>query len=104
MVGECIKLPPLGPGPLHMMDHSPQAKHLISLSEKINKLRNHKNGGEKKGRHVKDGYRYVYFIFKCCFIIRKRIFVILPIFFYYLIDLFLKTVPFQTQLTVKKQK
>lgn len=48
MVGECIKLPSLGPGPLHMMDHSPQAKHLISLSEKINKLRNYKNGGKKR--------------------------------------------------------
>lgn len=48
MVGECIKLPSLGPGPLHMMDHSPQAKHLISLSEKINKLRNCKTGEKKK--------------------------------------------------------
>lgn len=48
MVGECIKLPSLGPGLLHMMDHSPQAKHLISLSEKINKLRNYKNGGKKR--------------------------------------------------------
>lgn len=34
MVGECIKLPSLGPGPLHMMDHSPKAKHLILLSKK----------------------------------------------------------------------
>lgn len=47
MMGECIKLPSLGSDPLHMMDHSPQAKHLISLSDKINNLRNYKNGGKK---------------------------------------------------------
>lgn len=54
MVSKCIKLPSLGPGPLHMMDHSPQAKHLISPSEKINKLRNYKNGGKKRDG-MKDG-------------------------------------------------
>lgn len=56
MVGECIKLPSLGPGPLHMMDHSPKAKHLISLSEKINKLSNYKKRMEgKKKRRWRDG-------------------------------------------------
>lgn len=42
MLGECIKLPSLGPGPLFMMDHSPQAKHFIPLSKEIttkNKLK-----------------------------------------------------------------
>lgn len=56
MVGECIKLPSLGQGPLHMMDHSPKAKHLISLSEKINKLSNCKKRMEgKKKRRWRDG-------------------------------------------------
>ncbi len=56
-MGECIKLPSLGPGPLHMMDHSPKAKHLISLSEKINKLSNYKKRmeGKKKGEGGMDG-------------------------------------------------
>lgn len=55
MVGECIKLPSLGPGPLHMMDHSPKAKHLISLSGKINKLSKYKKRMEgKKKRRWKD--------------------------------------------------
>lgn len=52
MVVECIKLPSLGPGPLHMMDHLPKAKHLISLSRKINKLRDYK---EWKGKRQGDG-------------------------------------------------
>lgn len=48
MVGECIKLPSLGPGSLHMMDHSPKAKHLISMRGKINKLSNYKKEMEVK--------------------------------------------------------
>ena len=55
MVGDCIKLPSLGPGPLDMMDNSPQAKHLISPSEKINKLNNYKKRRkEKKRRWMKE--------------------------------------------------
>lgn len=55
MAGECIKLPSLGPGPLHMMDHLPKAKHLISLSEKINKLSSYKKRMEgKKKRRCRD--------------------------------------------------
>ena len=46
----CIKLPSLGPEPVHMMDHSPKAKHLI-LQRKINKLKKYKKGmeGREKG-------------------------------------------------------
>lgn len=50
MVGECIKLPSLGPGPLHMMDHSPKAKHLIPLCKKINKLSTTRKGWRERKR------------------------------------------------------
>lgn len=55
MVGECIKLPSLGPGPLHMMDHSPQAKHLISQSGKINKLGRYKRRMEGEREKSDEG-------------------------------------------------
>ncbi len=40
-----------------MMDHSPKAKHLISLSEKINKLSNYKKRMEGKEKEEMEGWK-----------------------------------------------
>lgn len=76
MVGECIKLPSLGPGPLHMMDHSPQAKHLISQSGKINILSKYKRRmvgeGEKSNERMKRWRAHCRKIVKHCQVQKKK--------------------------------
>lgn len=76
-----------------MMDRSPQAKHLISPSEKINKLRNYMNGGRRGRRRRMDIGICIFLSFECCCKITKHLFSFFNDYFIYFPS---QIPPFQT--------